>query len=335
MMPDNVLSTTSAGGRFLTPSRYDKLIDYEWAGDDFYNTSSGMLSKLWRSKYENNNVILYNDTVSHTVLTLDNIESISFAFDYNMRYVLTYVRNNHAYLVWYNSTSQEFETRDFGEDVKTPQLALDEHRPINSENADVIFAYIRDGLLRTRIQRDRYDIEYTHDAYDELVQIGMMNNYRFGFVSRSINVYNYTYDLGIIAPHNKPELNLNFLDLIAEQPQSTIMGDNALRAYGSEFNTFANGKKNIINTVSVSYLIDESQYDYFMCFYRVWQHNLKPFYTELVLEKREPELHKCHFVPDSVSMSTVGNMFRITATLSLIDKNRNKADYKELARSRN
>lgn len=335
MMPENKLSTTSAGGRFLTPNRYNKLVDYEWAGDDFYDTSSGMMSKLWTSKYENNQVILYNDDVSYIVLEESGIESLSFAFDYNMRYVLTYVKDGNVYLVWYNSVTQQHETLNFGDTYKDPQLALDEHRDVNSENADVIFAYIRDGLLRTRLQRDRYEIEYTHDAYSDLVQIGMLNNYRFGFASKSINVYNYTYDLAIVSAHNKPELSLNYLDLMPEMPQSTSMGDNAIRAIGSEFAVFANGKKNLQHTTEVSFLVDDSQYNYFMCFYRVWQHNLKPFFMSLVLDNRKPELYKCHFVPDSVSMQTVGVMFRVTASIQFLEKRENNLDYKELARSRN
>lgn len=335
MMPDNELSTTSIAASFLVPSRYDNLIDYERGGVDFYDASHGLDVKLWQSKYENDEIIIFSDDVSYSVLTAENVTEISFAFDFNMRPIVAYVADDIAYFYWYNSTTQENELIKYGEDYITPQLALDIHYQIQDDYADVIFAYIRDGILRTRLQRDRFEIEYTHREFDKLVQIGMMRNNRFGFAAKSINVYDYNYDLAIISPHNKTELRLNYLDLITELPQPTSLGDNIIAAYGAEFNSYARGKKNLVHTTEISFLLDDSEYNYFMCFYRVWQHNLKPFYMELVLEKREPELHKCHFVPDSVSMSTVGNMFRITATLSLIDKNRNKADYKELARSRN
>lgn len=334
MMPDNVLSTTPVGGRFLTPNRYDKLIDYEWGANDLFDTTSGLLSKLWYSKYEDEKVIIYNDSVSHVILELDGIESISFAFDYSMQWFLTYVRNGETFLMWYNSATNQHELINYGADYKTPQISLDDHRVENSVNSDIIFAYIKNGILYTRQQRDRYLIEYEHTFYDELVQIGMMTNYRFGFAAKSINVYNYSYDLSIIAPRNKYESKRS-LDLMPEMPQSLTFGDNVIRNEGTEFAVFGAGKKNLVNTVAISFLLDESDLDYLMCFYRVWQHSLMPFYAQIVLDNRAPEWYKCHFTPDSVSLSTVGCMYRVSCSFDVIDKRYNKQDYKALARSRN
>lgn len=183
MLPDNELSTHPVAASFLVPYRQYELVDYEWGGIDLADTSKGMQVKIWTCNYVENQIIISDGLISHTVLNVENVTALSFAFDLSMQPVVTYVVNGETYLNWYDTAVSQRVTTKFGADYITPQLSLDEHRAFQSTNADVIFAYLRQGILRTRLQRDRYQIE--HDLSEaknqKLTQIGMSKNYRFQF----------------------------------------------------------------------------------------------------------------------------------------------------------
>src|SRR5262249_35906690 len=62
-------------------------------------------------------------------------------------------------------------------------VAMDDLRPANIANSDVIIAYTRGLTLFMRVQRDRYGVEYTLGTVPAgtLVQIGMDMKWRFQF----------------------------------------------------------------------------------------------------------------------------------------------------------
>lgn len=336
MLPNNALSSQPIVAPFLVPYRLDKLIDYEWGGADIADTSKGMQVKIWTCKYVGNQIIISDGLISHIVLNVENVTALSFAFDLSMRPVVAYVLGQETYLNWYDTAVSKRVTTNFGIECITPQLALDEHRAIQSANADVIFAYLRNGILRTRLQRDRYQIEYSYVASQELVQIGMTSNYRFAFASKVINTFSYEYDNARVASRNPQNSKLDHLDLCPLQASYNVnYGDNTLLIEGVEGDLRRSGVENPLNIVGISFNLKASDYKYFMAFYRVWQYKLKPFLIDLVVDERPLQTHKVHFAPDSISMTKHGAIYRVSAQISVIEQRFNKSEIKKLAESRN
>lgn len=181
MLPDNELSTRPVAAPFLVPYRMDKLVDYEWGGVDLADTSQGLQVKIWTCRYIGNQIIISDGLISHTVLNVENVTALSFSFDLSMRPIVTYIANESCYLWWYDTSVSKQITSHLGTDIIFPQLALDEHRDMQSSNADVIFSYIKNHTAYMRLQRERFLIEHEIAAAKRLVQIGMMTNQRFGF----------------------------------------------------------------------------------------------------------------------------------------------------------
>lgn len=189
MLPDSTLSSEGLSAAFLTPYRYDVLMDYEWGGVDLRNTSQGLNSHMWTCRYMNGVVKVTNGLVEYVVLTVANVTALSFAFDFNMNIVITYVAAGMTYLYWFDSTVNAHITTSYGAGYTTPQLSLDDHRQSQVNVADIVFAYIKNGQLCIRYQRERFQIEHQLGQFDGLVQIGMMKNYRFGFLSIELVKY--------------------------------------------------------------------------------------------------------------------------------------------------
>lgn len=183
MFPNNALSSQPVVAEFFTALRNDQLIDFELAGTDIQNTSQGLMIKIWKCFYENEQIKITNGDSVYSLLTVENVTALGLAFDFNMRPLLTYVANEKTYLWWYDTTVSKYVTTEFGAEYISPQLSLDDHRLHQSANADIIFAYVRNAKLCYRQQRDRYQIEHVlSDAKNQkLTQIGMSKNYRFQF----------------------------------------------------------------------------------------------------------------------------------------------------------
>lgn len=181
MMPNNVLSSQSINSPFIVPDRLDELLDYEYGGIELGNVSQGLQAKLWSCFYENDQIKISNGLTTQTLIVIENVTALSFAFDLNMRPMVAYLANHHCYLWWYDSQAAAQITTDFGPNFTFPQLALDDKRGVQSANADVIFSYIKDNKAYMRLQRERFLIEHEIAEAKRLVQIGMMTNQRFGF----------------------------------------------------------------------------------------------------------------------------------------------------------
>lgn len=194
MFIDNTTSSRSIFGAFLIPEKADPMVDYEQGGVDLLNASQGLQVRLWLCFYENNWIKIQSDNITHDLIYAENVKHLSLAFDFNMHPTVAYtievnegaVKYQEAYLYWYDTAQAKQITTKYGRDYKTPQLSLDDHRLIQSSNADIIFAYIKDNNLYYRQQRDRFLIEYLlHENLDEnlkLRQIGMTTKNRFQFL---------------------------------------------------------------------------------------------------------------------------------------------------------
>lgn len=188
MIPNNKMSTTPVYGSFLTPRRLNKLHDYEFGGVDIRNTSQGLSSYLWECYYEDDKIIIKNDEVTHELLSVPDVEYLSFSFDQNLNPNVVYVNsNNESYLYWYDSSLAEQVTTYIGDNLVTPNLSFDDKREQFISSSDIILAYLKEGSLYYRQQRDRYTVEYfVSDVGNGIVieQIGLTNQLRFQFYCR-------------------------------------------------------------------------------------------------------------------------------------------------------
>ena len=180
MLPDNILSAIPTKSGFLTGYRANQLIDYEMGGIAIGDVSQGLQAKQWSCIYEDGAIKAGYDNNFQTLLTVQDVTALSFAFDINMRPLVAYVANQRSYLWWYDSSQSALVTTEWG-DCTFPFFFFDEKRSSQSANADVIFSYIKNNTLYMRIQRERFQIEHKLAKAKRLIQIGMMTNFRFGF----------------------------------------------------------------------------------------------------------------------------------------------------------
>lgn len=194
MMPDNMLSTEAIprnffGARGLPISR---IIDYEDGGIALNDASRGLLYQRWRARLFNpgmpdSHVVLDAASVAPSVLLeLPNITEISISFDQLMRAVIAFVRNDIAYLQWYDSVPGAYVIDEIGSGIITPRVTMDDKRFIATQanqTNDVILAYVRAGNLYYRQQRDRFTIErlLKTDA-KPLIKIGLNRALRLQFM---------------------------------------------------------------------------------------------------------------------------------------------------------
>jgi hypothetical protein len=338
MLPDNMLSSAAIFGGFLVPDRINDLIDYEWGGKDLLDASEGMQVKIWTCFYEDGWIkITDNAGLRYSILEVAEVTQLGFAFSLSMRVYVTYVAAGRAFFYWYDSTTSAYITTDYGVETITPQLSLDDVRNSQSSNADVIIAYVRDDVLYTRMQRDRFQIEYEMGAANQLVQIGMTSNYRFAFALKAvINRFNTHYDQALIDPRNIQGNRFDHLDLSALQASYAVqLGNSVIVSEGLTDNRYRTGFDNLVNVVAVNFNLSAEDYTYFTAFYRVWQNKRKPFTFNAVIDSRASQQYKAHFVPDSISMSKNGKLFKVSAQLHVLNNPFNKAAIQTLAESRN
>lgn len=168
MLPDNVLSTQTIVGPLTLPNKEPSLTtSNEWGGVALNNPTQGLLVKIWSIEATETGINIFAPGVPATELIPGtNISECSLAFDQNMRPTITYVQAGQPKLYWYDSLVEHEVITDLAPGVFSPCVTLDDHRATQLNTSDIILAYIRDGNLYFRAQRDRYGIEYL--LYEDL-----------------------------------------------------------------------------------------------------------------------------------------------------------------------
>ena len=190
MLPQDTLSAEPVNAPFLGGRALPvkNLIDYETGGINIQDASQGLEYQVWKAEVINSKDIFLSaeNGFKARIITGVNITEVSFTFDQNMRPVIAYVENGLAKLRWFDSAIAQFTTTPYP-NIITPRLALDDKRNRQSLISDVIFAYLRDGKLFYRQQRDRYSIEHLEAVNVDssgLIKIGMNRQYRMQFLLR-------------------------------------------------------------------------------------------------------------------------------------------------------
>ena len=195
MIPENRLSSTPVLGPLVNSTVPNNLlVSSEYGGVALYDASQGLQVKPWTLRYDRNtqDVLLSAEGVPTTVLfNRPDITQVSLAFDRNMFPFVAFVQEGQAKLYFYDDLIHDFvfwET-ELGS-ATYPRCTHDDKRQLQSAKADIILAYIKDGTIKYRQQRDRYLIERDLPqgvggptvSADILYHVGMNSHYRLQFL---------------------------------------------------------------------------------------------------------------------------------------------------------
>lgn len=189
MIPQDRLSTTTLAADFLgarASSAITARYDMEDGGVALQDPSEGLFSDVWYAYINpsNTRIILGKEGGSEvTIIEGTGITEVSLTFDRNMNVAIAYVEGGEAKLNWFDLVANDQVTTNFGSTYINPRVSHDDKHPLASETSDVIFAYVRDGDLYYRQQRDRYDTErlLQEDVAGTFRKIGMNVENRLQF----------------------------------------------------------------------------------------------------------------------------------------------------------
>lgn len=180
MIPNHLKSTRPVPAQFLPPRAERKLplSEKSYGGTAIADANAGMRVQIWQFLIDSNNVVVDSPLTGRIVLfNKPNIVELSGCFTNSMRPVVAYtLANGSAEFYWFDTTINNYTTTVLPAGSSNLRVALDDDRISQLSTADVVLAYVRNGNLYWREQRDRYTVEYLFDAVPagyRLYQIGM------------------------------------------------------------------------------------------------------------------------------------------------------------------
>lgn len=193
MMPGDALSTAPVRAVFIGARGLgvSATVDYEDGGVALNDPSRGLLYQRWRGRVldagrPESRFMLKPENGDETLwFATPGITEASFSFDVNMQPALAYVVGGEGFFRWYDPVLEGFATLALPEGTVTPRVLLDDKRFLASEGyflSDVLLAYVRDGALYYRQQRERYEVErLLAEGVTPLIKIGFTRALRVQF----------------------------------------------------------------------------------------------------------------------------------------------------------
>lgn len=139
------------------------LIDYEMGGVSIQDPSQGMSVRVWKLWLDGSNVVLAPDDAPYLATVLfsgEGITELTLAFDSNMTPVVAYVQAGVTKLRWYDLSLAPPSYVTTVIDGSSPYLSFDDRRQRLISKSDAMLFYLRDGIVRLRLLRDRFLTEY-------------------------------------------------------------------------------------------------------------------------------------------------------------------------------
>lgn len=191
MLPFDYLSPTVKSSDFQYGDSLGttNLLDYEMGGTALNDATDGLLVKLWKLELVGTDVIISaTDVAPSTLFSGSGISEISFTFDQNMNPFVAYVQSGQAKYYWYDPSLSSYQTVTMASTVKYPRVCMDDKRPdmTTLDKNDIILAYINNGNLYYRMQRERFLTErlLASSVTGKLIKIGMNKGNRLQFMFR-------------------------------------------------------------------------------------------------------------------------------------------------------
>lgn len=164
MFPSEDFFSQTVKGQFLNPWVREPFISRHWGPVAIQDPSEGLLVRLWQARNQRDGIIRVSAPGVDEVEWYDHgvvIHELSFAFDQNANPVVVWQdENGDSWLRWFDPIEAAYVV-DAANYAITPRVTLDDARPFNIIDSDVIMGYVREGLVRYRSQRERYLIEHT------------------------------------------------------------------------------------------------------------------------------------------------------------------------------
>lgn len=165
MLPDGALSSEPVPAPYISPhdrSLKDFTRDYELGGVALQDPSKGMRYQVWAAEIREDGIYLgpsWDRKFMPRVIEGEHISLVSLSFDQNMNPVILYRQLEEIKLYWYDPTVQSMVTTVYPE-YSTGGVTLDDSRPSEIIDSDILFFAIKEDFLVYRIQRERYQNEY-------------------------------------------------------------------------------------------------------------------------------------------------------------------------------
>lgn len=165
MIPESSLSTQVLPGTYLAPDDIEitPLDSYSLGGIALQDPSQGLQVQTWHAWIDEDAENIWVESPTQVPIILISkpaLTEVSLAFDQNMHPFLAFVSLGVASFWWWDSLTsmQTFTVMDAG--TVSPRCTLDDKRPLEIASSDIILAYIYDGSLLFRAERDRYTVPY-------------------------------------------------------------------------------------------------------------------------------------------------------------------------------
>lgn len=188
MIPNNGLSSPALPGLFErrpADSAAGGLLSYSAGGIAIQDATMGFDFQTWEARITGNRIFLSApNTPAFQIYQGIDLSYVSLAFDRQMQPVIAFVDDGVARLEWYDSLTQQRVVTIIGAtEILTPLVYMDDDRVMQSDTADVIISYLKNGSLYYRQQRDRYETEITLSpgSYFRLNKFGMNRGLRLQF----------------------------------------------------------------------------------------------------------------------------------------------------------
>ena len=187
-LPYNAIAVDVLSAAYLAPDVRDKLaaVSLELGGVAINDGSQGREVRVWRARISDDGTQVLvepeDESIAPLVFVTDaGITECSLAFDSNMQPTVAYVAAGLVKLRWFSTIAGTFTTTSYA-GASSPRVCTDDKRLAQFTASDVIFAYVRDGVLYWRQQRDRYTVErQVGPALYPLRRVGMNAERRLQF----------------------------------------------------------------------------------------------------------------------------------------------------------
>ena len=163
MIPGNGFTATPVASDFIDPydRPYSPAIAYSRGGVALNDGSQGREVGLWFVTASDTTIDVHSEAGGLQLsLPIPGASNVSLAFDQNMQPAIAYSQSGVHRLRYFDTLLADFNTL-VEPTATSARCVIDDAREAFGAASDIVWAYIRDGVLYYRIQRDRYLIEYT------------------------------------------------------------------------------------------------------------------------------------------------------------------------------
>ena len=190
MIPGDALTIEPLRGSFLHQmnSPQELLIDYERGGVALNDSSQGLSVQLWSTAYEDDVVYAVEESgARHALFSRPGITELSLAFYQSAAPFVAFADAGGATFWWFNPNTAQHEFFPYlPPTISGIRCTLDDSRPLSATTNDIVVAYLRNGNLCARVQRENFANEkvLAENAGSRLIQLGMNTVLRLQFRAR-------------------------------------------------------------------------------------------------------------------------------------------------------